>query len=192
MRNALTIAALLALTPTAHADGKYYLLVTGVEETPGHESGITDELKTLFVDELKKHPEFILEQPAGMPPLAKPQELYDWLKAHKLKAFEVTLKVLQVTKDLKEPQSGKQYRRLVRGLKLSVFGDTLPEKKMAIGGDGEGEIAAEVGKNADLDREGKSLLVECAKVAVTQAVDMTVTKLKLNDQPAKLKKPKKK
>ncbi len=192
MRQALTIAVVLALAPAAHAAGKYYLIVTGVEETPGQESGISDELKTLFLDELKKHPEFMLEKPAGMPSTSKPQELYDWLSAHKLKAFEVTLKVLQVTKDVKEPQSGKQYRRLVRGLKLSVFGDTVPEKKMAIGGDGEGEIAAEVGKNADLDKEGKALLVECAKVAVTQAVDMTVTKLKLNDQPAKLKRAKKK
>src|SRR5258706_15378382 len=115
-----------------------------------------------------------------------PEQLVAWLKEHKLKAFEVSLKVLSVTRALKPPPPGKQYRVLVRGIKLSVFGDTLPEKVMAIGGDGESEVGAEVGKSSNVDAEGKQLLLECAKVAVTQAVDMTVAKLALADKPGKL------
>src|SRR5205823_4217976 len=80
---------------------------------------------------------------------------------------------------------------VVRGLRVTVFGDTLPEKVMAIGGDGESEIGQAVGRNADLDGEGKKLLLEAAKVAVAQAVDMTVAKLNLADQPVRLTKKKK-
>jgi hypothetical protein len=184
MRASLTVAALLAVSP-AHAAGKYYLFITGVDESKGVESGVVPELKQLFTDELKKHPEFVLERPADMPPPDEQEKLYNWLKEHKLKAFEVTLKVLSVKRDLKDPPPGKQYRVLVRGVKLSVFGDTLPEKVMAIGGDGESEVGAEVGKNSNVDREGKQLLLECAKVAVTQAVDMTVAKLALTEKPEK-------
>jgi hypothetical protein len=193
IRASFVLAALALLSAPAHAAGKYYLLITGIDEAKGVESGVTPELKQLFIDELKKHAEFILERPADMPPSSDPQALYEWLKAHKLKAFEVTLKVLSVTRELKEPPPGKQYRVLVRGVKLSVFGDTLPEKVMAIGGDGESEVGAEVGKQSNIDKEGKQLLLECAKVAVTQAVDMTVAKLALTEKPDKApKKPKKK
>ncbi len=194
MLRKLSLAALLCLVAapaaTAYgAAGKYYVIVQTVDESAGVKSDITAELKDVFTAELKKHPEFVLDRPDGMP--TEPRELDAWLKAHKLKAFEVSLKVLSVTRDLKPPKEGKQYRVLVRGIKLSVFGDTLPEKIMAIGGDGESEVGAEIGKQSDVDREGKKLLLECAKVAVTQAVDMTITKLNLNDQPVKLKRHKK-
>ena len=180
----LCALALLATPASAASSGKYYLLVTGIDEAKGVTSGVTPELKQLFTDELKKHAEFILERPAAMP--TDPEQLVAWLKEHKLKAFEVSLKVLSVTRALKPPPPGKQYRVLVRGIKLSVFGDTLPEKVMAIGGDGESEVGAEVGKSSNVDAEGKQLLLECAKVAVTQAVDMTVAKLALADKPVKL------
>ena len=69
---------------------------------------------------------------------------------------------------------------------MSVFGDTLPEKVMAIGGDGESSVGAEIGKNEDQDKLGKSLLIDASKEAIKQAVDMTVTKLNLAGKPAKL------
>jgi len=182
---ALALVAGPAFAAPAHAAGKYFLFITGVDEAKGVDSGVVAELKQIFTDELKKHPEFILERPADMPPADEQEKLYNWLKDHKLKAFEVTLKVLSVTRELKPPPEGKQYRVLVRGVKLSVFGDTLPEKVMAIGGDGESEVGAEVSKQSNVDKEGKQLLLECAKVAVTQAVDMTVAKLALTEKPEK-------
>ena len=68
-----------------------------------------------------------------------------------------------------------------------MFGDSLPDKVLAIGGDGESQVAAEIGANANLDKEGKPLLVDACKEAVKQAVDMTVAKLKVGDQRIKLK-----
>jgi hypothetical protein len=95
-----------------------------------------------------------------------------------------------VKRALDAPKPGKQYRVLSRGIRLSVFGNTLPDKVLAIGGDGESSVAAEVGKQADIDREAGKLMEEATKEAVRQAVEMTLNKLDLADKPQKL--PKKK
>jgi hypothetical protein len=97
------------------------------------------------------------------------------------------LRILNVNQAVNPPPPGKQYRVLVRSIKLSVFGNSLPDKVLAIGGDGESQIGAEIGANADLAKEGKPLLLDATKEAVKQAVDMTVTKLKFGDKPVKAK-----
>ncbi len=170
---------------------RYFVRVRNVIEAPGVTSGFVDEANALFTEELKKHDAFTLEWPADLP--SDPDALVTALRKRKLRAFEVSLKILDVKRALDPPPAGKQYRVLERGIKLSVFGDTLPDKVLAIGGDGESSVAAEVGKNADIDKEGKALMSEATKVAVAQAVEMTLTKLDLADQPQHLKgKPKKK
>ena len=187
----ILLLALLALPQVAAADdsSKYYEEVRGVTEADGVSSGITDELKKLFEAELARHKEFTLERPAGLP--TEPEAMVAELKKRKLKAFQLVLKVLAVTRKVEPPPPGKQYQVLTRGIKLSVLGDTIPEKIMAIGGDGEAQIGAEVGKQQDLEVEGKKLLAEAAKDALKQAVDMTVTKLALAGKTVKLKKKKK-
>jgi hypothetical protein len=191
MSRALIALVLLALPlpAFANATGKYYVVVRGVEEAEKAKSGMVDELQKLFVEEIKRHPEFTLEAPPGLP--TDPEAMANELKKRKLRAFELTLKVLDVVREVKPPPPGKQYRTLVRGIKLSVFGDTLPEKVMAIGGDGESQVGAEIGAHDDLEKEGKSLLVDASKEAIKQAVDMTVTKLNLAGKPEKLPKKKK-
>jgi len=172
--------------------GQYYLVVRGVQEGDGVTSGILPELKTLFLAELKKHSELTLEAPAGLP--ADPEALHDELAKRKIRALEVTLRVLGVTSTVNPPRDGKQFRVLQRGVKLSVFGSTIPENVVAIGGNGESTVGTEIGKTADVEREGKPLLLDAAKEAIRQAVDMTVTKLNLaaKSEAAGPKKPKKK
>jgi hypothetical protein len=192
MSRVLSALFLVALAQPARADatGKYYVVVRGVEEAEHAKSGMVDELKKLFVDEIKRHPEFTLEAPPGLP--TDPEAMSNELKKRKLRAFELTLKVLDVVREEKPPAPGKQYKTLVRGIKLSVFGDTLPEKVMAIGGDGESQVASELGAHEDVEKEGKSLLVDASKEAIKQAVDMTVTKLNLAGKPEKTPSKKKK
>jgi hypothetical protein len=178
--------ALVVLLPQlAAAHAKYFVKVRGVDEAEGVKSGITAEAERLFTDELRRHAEFTLDWPAGLPD--ENEALVKELRRRKIRAFEVTLKILNVQRDLKPPKPGKQYRVLVRGIKLAVFGNTLPDHVVAIGGDGESSLAAEIGRQADEQKEGASLLAEAAKSAITQAVDMTLTKLNLADQPVKPK-----
>jgi hypothetical protein len=169
---------------------KYYVVVRGVDEAEGVNSGIRDEALKLFSAELGRHPELTLEAPPGLP--TEPEALKAALKAKKLKALEVTLRILSVTQELNPPPPGKRFRVLVRGIKLAVFGDTLPDKVLAIGGDGDAQVGVEIGAETNADKEGKPALLDATKEAVKQAVDMTVAKLKMGDKVPKLKGAKKK
>jgi hypothetical protein len=180
------IALLLLLTARAQAAApKYLVFVRGVDEAPGVSSGITEDAKRLLVDELKRHPEFTLDPPAGLP--EEPKAMSQALKSHGLRAFEVTLKLQQVSAAVNPPPPGKPFRVLTRMIRLSIVGNTLPDKVLAIGGDGDSEIGVEIGRSADTDKEGRKLLLECTKAAVAQAVDMTLSKLKAAEAGAKKK-----
>jgi hypothetical protein len=79
---------------------------------------------------------------------------------------------------------------LQRGIKLAVFGDTLPDKVLALGGDGDAQVGVEIDANASVDKEGKPALLDATREAMRQAVEMTVAKLRMGDKVPKLKKPK--
>jgi hypothetical protein len=189
MRRLILLAALCTASPAFAT--KFYVVVRGVEDASGAAAGIKDEALAVFKAELASRPELTTVAPAGLPPASDPEALHDALIKRNIKALELTLRIMAVTQDVKPPAPGKQYRQLVRGIKLSVFGDSIPEKVLSLGGDGEGTVATEVGANANLEKEGKPLLVDATKEAVKQAVDMTVAKLKLGDKKQKVP-PKKK
>lgn len=188
MRRLIIAVALLAASP-AFAANKFYVVVRGVEDASGKGADIKDEALKLFKDELARRPELTTIAPPGLPPSTDPEALHDALVKRGIKALELTLRIMAVTQEVKPPAAGKQYRQLVRGIKLSVFGDSIPDKVLSLGGDGESQVATEIGGNANLDREGKPLIVDATKEAVKQAVDMTVAKLSMGDKKQKLKKP---
>jgi hypothetical protein len=185
------LALLLLAAPALANESKFYVVIRGVDENAGVTSGIVPELKKLFADELAKHKELTLTAPPGLPPESDPEALDAELKKRKIKALELTLKVLRVDRKLEMPPPGKPFRVLVRGISLAVFGDAIPEKVLALGGDGGATVQAEINKNADVEKEAKPLLMDAAKEAIRQAVEMTVNKLKIGDQPVKLKSKKK-
>ena len=185
MRRLILAAALLGASP-AFAATKFYVIVRGVEDASGKGAAIKDEALAVFKSELASRPELTTVAPAGLPPATDPEALHDALVKRNIKALELTLRIMAVTEEVKPPAAGKQYRQLVRGIKLSVFGDSIPEKVLSLGGDGESQVATEVGANANLDKEGKPLLIDACKEAVKQAVDMTVAKLQLGDKKQKL------
>lgn len=185
MRRLILALALLSASPAVAAT-KFYVVVRGVEDASGIKSGIKDEALSAFKAELAKRPELTTVAPAGLPSADDPEALHDALIKRGIKALELTLRIMSVTQEVKPPAEGKQYRQLVRGIKLSVFGDSIPDKVLSLGGDGESMVASEVGANANLDKEGKPLLLDACKEAVKQAVDMTVAKLQMGDKKQKL------
>lgn len=189
MRRLILLAALCTASPALAA--KFYVVVRGVEDASGKGAEIKDEALSVFKAELASRPELTTVAPPGLPPATNPEALHDALVKRGIRALELTLRIMSVTQEVKPPAPGKQYRQLVRSIKLSVFGDSIPEKVLSLGGDGESMVATEIGGNANLDKEGKPLLVDACKEAVKQAVDMTVAKLKVGDKPQKLP-PKKK
>ena len=172
---------------------RFFVVIHGVEEADGIKSGLVSELKRLFAEEIARHPELVLGLPdVTADPLTEPQEFKDSLHRNGInRALDMSLRVLEVTGALEPPPEGKPFRVLKRGIRLAVVGTTLPEKLMAIGGDGDANIAAEIRKSEDDVVEGKKLMMEAATTAIKQAVDMTVAKLELpapKDPKAKKKK----
>src|SRR3954469_4445285 len=181
-------AALVLLAgPSPATAAKYYVVVRGVDEAEGVHSGIKEDALGLFTAELKKHPELTLEPPPGLP--SEPEALRAALTQKKLKAIELTLRILKVSSAVNPPAPGKKFRMLQRGIKLAVFGDTLPDKVLALGGDGDATVGVEIDANAEIEKEGKPALLDATREAMRQAVDMTVAKLKMGDKVPKLKKP---
>lgn len=182
----LIIAAALLLSSSAFAATKFYVVVRGVEDASGQAAAIKEEALKVFKEELASRPQLTTTPPAGLPPASDPEALHDALVKRGIKALELTLRIMAVTQEVKPPAPGKQYRQLVRGIKLSVFGDSIPDKVLSLGGDGESQVATDIGANANLEKESKPLLVDATKEAVKQAVDMTVAKLQLGDKKQKL------
>ena len=191
MRRLILALAVLSAAAPAFAAQKLYVVVRGVEDANGVTSGIKSEALAAFKAELAKRPELTTVAPAGLPSGDDPEALHDALVKRNIRALELTLRIMSVTQEVKPPADGKQFRQLVRGIKLSVFGDTIPDKVLSLGGDGESMVASEVSAGANLDKEGKPLLVDACKEAVKQAVDMTVAKLQMGDKKQKLPKKKK-
>jgi hypothetical protein len=188
MRAMLATSLLLSLNglsmpvaaETKRAAGpRYFVVVRGVLDEA--KSGLADDAQRLFLEELKRRPEVRLEL-AGVanPREADPATLEAVLKKERLRGLELSLKILGATRGLEPPPPGKQYNVLKRGIQLSVFGNTIPHNVMAVGGDGEASAGAEVNRTAGdevLEREGKKLVIDVARDAIKQAVDLTFAKL---------------
>lgn len=181
----LVFAALatLALPSLAHAKAaappdKYLVLVRDIVEAKGTTSGIVPEARQALLDEMKKYPELLLELPPDLPPATDHKAFTDALRARKKRAIEVVMTIVGVKRATVPPATGKRFQVLQRSITLSITGDTLPDRLVALSGDGEAEVAAEMGPRDDLDKEGKELLVEAAKTAVGQAVEQMMKKLR--------------
>ena len=79
-------------------------------------------------------------------------------------------------KEVKEPSPGARRKRVALDVKLSVFGTTIPEEKLAFSGDGESGVEAEV-SDKGMEAETQELAKDAIKDAVKQAVDQAVMKL---------------
>jgi hypothetical protein len=185
-RRALRVGGLLVLmlvagvpraagaAPKAHE--RWLVIVHPVSEAGGAHSGILEELRGALLAEVDKYPELTVQRPPDLP--SEDEALRAALRARRMKALDLVLTIVKVTRDLGPPEPGKPFRTLHRGIRLSITGTTLPEWLVALTGDGDAEVGADVGPRDDLEREGKAVLVDAGKAAVSQALERVVTKLR--------------
>jgi hypothetical protein len=107
-----------------------------------------------------------------------PEALSAELKKRGLRGFAVVVRFENLEKDLKEPAPGARRKRLAVSVRLSVFGTTIPEAKLAFSGEGEAGLEAEVADKA-VEAESAALAKDAIKDAVKQAVDQAVMKLSM-------------
>lgn len=150
---------------------KYYFKVMGVESTVASEE-VKATAKELLEKDLASRPQFTSDVPGG----DDLQALGDELRRRKLNGFLVTLRIEELTRTPQPPREGRQLKQLSLRLKLSIFATSIPESKLAFGGEGEAEVVAEVVERR-MEEEATALTKDALVQAVKQAVDQAVGKL---------------
>jgi len=107
-----------------------------------------------------------------------PEALLAELDKRKLRGFNVTVRFEEVRNEVKPPKPGGRFNQLAVNVRLTVFGTTVAEEKLAFSGDGEAGLEAEVPEKR-IEAEGLGLTKDAIKDAVKQAVDQAVLKLSI-------------
>ena len=142
----------------------------GTEIDPALKTYAGDALKA----ELASRPEWASDITAQ-----SPDALLAELTRRKLRGFNVTVRFEEVRKEVKPPKPGGRLNQLAVNVRLTVFGTTVAEEKLAFSGDGEAGVGSEVSEKR-LDAETASLTRDAIKDAVKQAVDQAVLKLSIS------------
>ena len=152
---------------------RYYFKVLGVESTVASEE-IKAAAKEILEKDLASRPEFTSDVPGA--DAGDPKALGEELRRRKLNGFLVTLKIEELTRTPQPAREGRKLPQLSMRLKLSLFGTSIPESKLAFGGEGEAEVVAEVVERR-MEEEAATLAKDALGQAVKQAVDQAVSKL---------------
>jgi hypothetical protein len=107
-----------------------------------------------------------------------PEALLAELNKRKLRGFSITVRFEEVRKEVQPPKPGGRLKQLAVNVRLTVFGTTLVEEKLAFSGEGEAGLQAEM-SDKRIEAETASLTKDAIKDAVKQAVDQAVLKLSL-------------
>lgn len=169
---AFVLGTVTAPAPASAAGPKYYFQVGEVKAGPEVDAALKAYAGEALKTELASRPEWASEVGASG------DALVGELKKRNLRGFDVVVRFDRFKKEAKEPNPGARYKRLALNVKLSVFGTTIPEAKLAFAGEGEAGLEAEVSEKK-MDGEALSLAKDAIKDAVKQAVDQAVMKLGL-------------
>jgi hypothetical protein len=160
-------------TPAKAGKPKYYFNVTEIQSTVASDA-VKATAKEILAKDLAARPQFT----ADLGGATAPDEVAAELRRRKLAGFLVTMNIEKLSREPRPPKPGGRLSQLAVGVKVSVFGTTIPEAKLAFGGDGEAEIVAEVVERR-MDEETASLTNDVLVQAVKQAVDQAVAKLSM-------------
>jgi hypothetical protein len=170
---ALAAALVLVPCPATAAAPKYFFQLREVKGGPEVEPELKiyagDALKT----ELAARPEWASDIAA-----TSPDALLAELSKRKLRGFNVTVRFEEMHREVRPPKPGGRLKQLAVSVRLTVFGTTVAEEKLAFSGDGEAGLESEV-SDKRVEAETSSLTRDAIKDAVKQAVDQAVLKLSL-------------
>jgi hypothetical protein len=168
-----------ATVPTAIAFGagpKYYFQIQEVKAGPEVDAALKAYAAEALKADLASRPEWASDIGQTARPGEDRTGLVSELKKRSLRGFDVTVRFDEFKQELKDPKPGGKLKQLAVNVRLSVFGTTIPEAKVAFGGTGEAGVEAEVSERrmaADSASAGRDVV----KDAIKQAVDQAVLKL---------------
>jgi hypothetical protein len=189
MKMALRLAVGLVITlsaasgaPEAQAAGpKFYFQFQEVKAVPEADSATRKFTADALVEELGKRPEWASDVGAAGQNARPGQDrsaLVSELKKRNLRGFDVTARIESFKQEFKEPRPGGKLRQLAVDVRLSVFGTTIPDAKLAFAGTGQAGLEAEVAEKR-IDADKAEAVRDAIKDAIRQAVDQAVLKLSI-------------
>jgi hypothetical protein len=162
---------------------RYYMVVRAVE---GAKEVAPEQVRQIFTEELAKHPEDCITERAEYP--KEPEALAARLATEKLTGYLVTVRILEITRELVPAAAGKP-PMLQRGVRLTVIGASIPEDRIAFGGHGDA-LTGTIMRGKPSEAEAASLLSDAIRYAISQAVDESLKQLhKGSKSPSAAKRP---
>jgi hypothetical protein len=169
--------AAVAASKEKSAKPKYYFAVSEVQDEAKADEATRLAARQVLQDDLAARPEFTSDLGGTTPDV-----LVEELRRRNLKGFHVTLKLTGLSQEPRPPRPGGRLKQLAVTVKVSVFGTTIPDAKLAFGGDGEATVEAEIVERRQAE-EAATLTREVLVQAVRQAVDQAVGRL--GERPSK-------
>jgi hypothetical protein len=172
----LTIGALV-LTTLATAAGspdqalaspKYHFKVSNIH---AQDNKIIPMAKEMLEKEVAARPEFTMERGEGGDEAGLTE-----LQKKGMTGVLVSMRITSLKKDIKPPAPGKRDQQLAIDVKLSIFGHTLPGKKVLFTGDGDASLMGEFSERLR-EKEEARFTKMALESAIRQAVDTAVIKL---------------
>jgi hypothetical protein len=171
-----------AAIPARAAEPKFYFQIKEVTAAPDVDAGVKTAAAEALKAELASRPEWA----SDVGPAAQGHDqaaLAAELAKRNLRGFEVTVRIDNFKKEMKDPRPGGRLKQLAVNVRLTIIGATIPDAKFAFEGNGESGVEAEVAEArmpADSARASKAALT----AAVKQAVEEAVVKLGATTKPA--------
>lgn len=188
MRWSLAVVTLLAAAPVLAkrppVQQKFHFELTSVEATPSAPAEISVKARTLFVEIVSAHADFLPTLDGAPDGKAQPAELRRWLDDHKVRAFTVQLKLDSYERSLApDPRQAGQVLTIKVG--VSLIGAQIPGGALALAGSGGSMVMAQVGQTLR-PREEEGAMDDALKDALSHALDDAIAKLQA--PPRKVKK----
>lgn len=161
---------------------KMYFEIRGVQTPANAPAGLKEQAKALLISELKKYPQVLLD--LGNPPPTG-DDIEKALKKNKAQGYAVILRITKAQSTVKPAAPGKIYQTLSAEIALAIDADKIPAGTMALAGEGSSEVATEI-KKVD-EKERQSLMADALIDSLSKAVKQTVIKMSSTkkDPPAK-------
>jgi hypothetical protein len=167
------------------AKDRYHFQLATVRAQAGVEGKLAADALRLLEAEVSKtfagHPQMAPDLTGAPDPGKDPKGFARWLKAKKIKgAYLVLVDLTHYREELEDSPTGG--KRIVVRVEMRMFGETIPQRKMAFEGHGSATIKQDVGKKVR-DRDREVTIHSAIELAVAEAMAESFHKLSL--PPAK-------
>lgn len=183
-RTTAVATALLALSlwpAQGHAEGapqkpKYYFKISNIQ---ADDKKLIPMGSELLKAEVASRPEFTMDIGTAESEDAQIAEI----RRQGMQGYEVAMRIDSFKKQIKPPAPGKRDQQMTVSVNLTVFGYTIPGKKLLFTGDGDASLTAEFAERLK-DKEEERFSRAAMAAAIKQAVSTAVAKLTNATLPA--------